>query len=401
LNTHRLNGIFATYRQEALTNMSTDVSSQTKAELVFKIAQKVYVEGKKQRQVARELGISSPSTVSRLLTHGWETGILTLGYNPAAGRNMERNKALETALGQSFQLQNAIVIHFPYPSEYTLEVDNRLHENLGRALANHLKIILRSGDHIGVGGGRANYETAKALHEQGPLPLRGIKVTSMIGRLSRLPHQDPTQSSHAIDADDVVFMMAASFQEAVRQPVSMNLALPSPDIVAQLKETSPGILLAEEKWDQEPDRFVPDIVLSGVGSLGPESDHTFRHLDAPAIVPVREPLEKLLDLIGPECCLVGDLVGRLFFVPPPPGVHIEGDVEDTVKDLIEEINDRLLCITPDQLRKVNKVIVAAGGPFKVDALFTLLSMPNAITHELCTDEQTAQKLLARKESSDV
>lgn len=380
--------------------MSTDMSLLEKAELVCKIAKQVYVEGKKQHEVAKELGISSPSTISRLLSHGWRTGIITLGYNPDAGREIERNQALEMALNRSFQLQNAIVIRFPYASEYNLESDNRLHQDLGRALANHLKIILRSGDHIGVGGGRANYETARALHEQGPLSLRDIKVTAMIGRLSHPPQQDPSQRSHAIDADDVALMMAASFQDAVPQLISMNLALPSPDIVAQLKAASPGLLLAEEKWDQEPDQFVPDIALAGVGSLDPRSGHAFRSLDALAIEPIGGLLGNLLDLIGPEYCPVGDIVSYLFFVPPPPGVSIGTDVEKEVNRLIDEINDRLLCITPEQLRRINKVIVAAGGLFKVNALFTLLTLPDPIIHELCTDEKTAQELLTRKEQTN-
>jgi DNA-binding transcriptional regulator LsrR (DeoR family) len=46
---------------------------------------------------------------------------------------------------------------------------------------------------------------------------------------------------------------------------------------------------------------------------------------------------------------------------------------------------------------VKKVVVAAGGWFKVNALFTLLSLPAPIIHELCTDDRTAQVLLTRRE----
>jgi len=378
--------------------MPANTPTLEKNELVYKIAKEVYVNGKKQHEVARELEISSPSTISRLLSYGWKTGVITLGYNPTAGRDIERNEALEMALKESFQLQNTIVIHFPYRSEYDLEDDNRLHRSLARALAHHLKIILRSGDHIGVGGGRANYETAKVLYQQGPLPLTNITATAMMGRLSYPPQQNTRQGNHALDADDVAFMLAAAFQQSVAQPISMNLALPSPDTVAELKSVSPGLLLSEDKWRDEPDRFVPDIALTGVGSLDPRGGHAFSDLEALAVDPIREPLGKLLELIKPdEYCPVGDIANRLFFVPPPPGVAIGADVEKEVKRLIDEINDKLLCITLEQLRMVKKVIVAAGGSFKVNALFTLLSQSSPIIHELCTDERTAQGLLMRRE----
>ncbi len=375
--------------------MSTNISSPQKAELVHKIAQKVYIEGKKQHAVAKELGISSPSTVSRLLSYGWETGILTLGYNPDAGRGIERDPDLEMALNSSFHLQNALVIRSPYTSEYDLEVDNRLHQSLGSALANHLKVILRSGDHIGVGGGRANYETAKALYEQRPLPLKDVTVTSLIGRLSSPPQWPSGRGPHTIDADDVSFMMAAAFQDAVSRPISMSLALPSSSIVAELKATGSGMLLAEEKWNELPDQFVPDIALVGVGSLDPRSGHAFRHLNDLAIDSIREPLEELVGLMKSGYCPVGDIASRLFFVAPPPGIVISKETKAKVNGLIDEINANLLCVTFNQLRKINKVIVTAGGLFKVNALFTLLSLPDPIIHELCTDETTARQLLER------
>jgi DNA-binding transcriptional regulator LsrR (DeoR family) len=319
--------------------------------------------------------------------------LITLGINPDAGLVLERNPELETSLRITFGLQNAIVIPFPQEIRYRAEHDYRLQAMLGRVLADHLKIITRSGDHIGVSGGRPNYEAAKALYQQGPLPLEKVRVTSLTGRLSFSHRQ---QEAQAFDADDVTFMLAAAFENGTPQPLSMNRVYQSPDLVVQLRQESPGALISERHWAEDPDQYRPDIALLGVSSLDGRGEHAFRQLDAIATAPIQDLAKSLLALVDElPYSPVGDFGGQLFFVSPPTGDPIPPEAEKEIRELIAEINARTLSVTWDQLRQINKVIIAAGGLLEVEALYTLLNDPGLI-HELCTDEMTAMMLVERK-----
>lgn len=376
-----------------------------KSELIYEIARSVYVEGRTQREVAEQRpDIGSASSVSRLLRRGWKTGIITLGYNPSAAAGTQRNEQLEERLRSAFGLQNAIVVNFPYSlPEYRMDDDHRLHRALGRAAADHLKLIVRSRDHIGVGGGRTLYETALALREQYPLPLTGMKVTSLVGRLS---HTSPewTHGYHPFDADDVAFMLASAFADSTLQPISSPLILPKPDIVKELKRYMPGALLSSDNWEKAPEMYRPGVALTGVGSLHPEGAHAFRILmksleesseEPLQIKPIAKALRELFALITPEYCPVGDVYNRLYWVPPPPGVAIDLDFEKTIRRKIDEIDARMLSVTLDMFRKIPKVIAVAGGPFKTDAIFALLTFEEPLVHELVTDRITAEILLER------
>jgi DNA-binding transcriptional regulator LsrR (DeoR family) len=81
--------------------------------------------------------------------------------------------------------------------------------------------------------------------------------------------------------------------------------------------------------------------------------------------------------------------------------------EPALKELeyyVSRINDRLLSITFDQLFLVPKVVVVAGGATKVEAIRSVLEWremgwKQPLVHDLCTDKETALRLLEAKRKS--
>jgi DNA-binding transcriptional regulator LsrR (DeoR family) len=68
---------------------------------------------------------------------------------------------------------------------------------------------------------------------------------------------------------------------------------------------------------------------------------------------------------------------------------------------VQAINERLLSISFDQLYLVPKVLVVAGGATKTDAIRSVLEWQamgwkQPIVHDLCTDRETATRLLESK-----
>ena len=79
--------------------------------------------------------------------------------------------------------------------------------------------------------------------------------------------------------------------------------------------------------------------------------------------------------------------------PPAKLAELEG--------YVDAINSRLLSITFEQLYHVPKVVVVAGGATKIDAIRTVLEWQamgwkQPIVHDLCTDRETAVRLLEAK-----
>ena len=101
-------------------------------------------------------------------------------------------------------------------------------------------------------------------------------------------------------------------------------------------------------------------------------------------------------------CIIGDLCNRLF-ITLAARKQLPASVLTELETLVLSINERLLSVTFEQLYLVPKVVVVAGGATKVDAIRSVLEWQamgweQPIVHDLCTDRETAMRLLESKRS---
>src|SRR5690242_13259933 len=102
-------------------------------------------------------------------------------------------------------------------------------------------------------------------------------------------------------------------------------------------------------------------------------------------------------------CAVGDLCNRLF-ITLDARKNLPSSVLHELEGYVQEINERLLSITFEQLYLVPKVVVVAGGATKVDAIRSVLEWQamgwkQPIVHDLCTDRETAVRLLESRRNA--
>ncbi len=383
---------------------------------MVEICRLYYIEEKTQTAIAKKRKISL-SKVSRLLKQARELGVVRFHIEEESSLPWQRLDDLEGELLAHFQLERAIVIDFPYKNDGLGLQDDRLHQALGSACADFLRGWLRSGDHIGVGGGRGPYYTAKYLRDTAEHPLQrrltDIKVTSLTGSMSTTPW---TSAIPVVDADENAVALASAFQEASHRRLNAPVAPPGDNLDAYWGESGSAQVLSLANWKRDKDEFVPNVGLVGVGALAGE--HRFcKKTKRPlyALDALNPELNTLLELIQPFVDRgyypVGDVCNRLFFVESQTKVpEMDEDVEKAIKDCVSNLNKRILSVNKEQLRMIRargRLIAVAGGQFKFDAISSLLTrrdgLPLAVNtlgkeisvNILCTDVTTAERLLRR------
>jgi DNA-binding transcriptional regulator LsrR (DeoR family) len=382
------------------------------------VCHRYYVKGDIQRRIAKDLDVNA-SWVSRALRQARELGIVRFSIEmepPAVVQ--ERVPGMERELVNRFQLVRAIVVDMPTESGNQPYSDDRLHEALGYACANFLRTWLRPGDHIGVGGGRGAYFTAKYLAETAADPeqksLVDMTITSLTGSMSTTPWESPAP---VVDADQAAALAANAFPGATHRLLNAPVAPPLSDRDAYLESGSAQVLL-EKLWERRPNTFVPNVGLVGIGTLAGEHRfcHQGDHLDALAVLEPK--LKELRKAIKPSekrgYYPVGDICNTLFFVEPALDEQaLDEDTKNQIKSLLKAINQMVISASFDQLgmiRKKGNLVAVAGGPVKFDAISSLVARKDAThrrTHHLdadvsvdvlCTDANTADRLLRRAAS---
>ena len=102
-------------------------------------------------------------------------------------------------------------------------------------------------------------------------------------------------------------------------------------------------------------------------------------------------------------CAIGDICNRLF-ITLEARKQLPGEVLKELEGYVVAINERLLSITFEQLYLVPKVVIVAGGATKIDAIHSSLEWQamgwkQPLVHDLCTDRETAVRLLAMKRNN--
>jgi DNA-binding transcriptional regulator LsrR (DeoR family) len=293
-----------------------------------------YVEGLTQVHIARFMNISRAKVI-RLLAAARDGGIVRIRIEGRASDQI----ALERKLVAAFGLADAIVV--PAPAD-----DAEIANVVGHAAGTYLGDQVRDGMSLGVGWGATLHMSLKALGSQ---PLQRLSVISLLGGMTH---------SRAVNPSAVARRIADAFGADCYQ-------LTAPVIVAD--EAVRAALWAEPGLREllERARRV-DLALVSVGDVSEEAT-LFRQ----GLLP-RSELASLLDAGA-----VGDVLCHF--------IDARGKVVD------HPVNRRVIAVDLDDLRRVPRIIVAAGGRRKVAAIRAALRATGASV--LITEDAAARGLL--------
>jgi DNA-binding transcriptional regulator LsrR (DeoR family) len=287
-----------------------------------------------QEQIARFMNISRAKVI-RLLASARDNGIVRIRIEDRASEQI----ALERQLVAAFGLADAIVV--PAPAD---EAD--ITTVVGHAAGTYLTDQIKDGISVGVGWGATLHMSLKALGGQ---PCQRLSVVSLLGGMTH---------SRAVNPSAVARRIADAFGADCYQ-------LTAPVMVAN--ESVRAALWSEPGLREllERARRV-DLALVSVGDVSEEAT-LFRQglLPRPALASLQ------------AAGAVGDVLCHF--------IDAEGKVVD------HPVNRRVVAVDLDDLRRVPRIVVAAGGRRKVAAIRAALKGTGAGV--LITDEGAARGLL--------
>lgn len=306
-----------------------------KQQISIEAARLYYKSDYSQQEIAHQLGISRP-TVSRLLQYAKEKGFVRIDI---VDPFYDLDK-ISDQLKKKYSLKDVRVVFSPKDDSEIIK------EYIGIAAAEYLSEILKDGDMIGVTWGTTMYEVAKNLKPQN---LKGIEVIQLKGGVSH--------SKVNTYAYETMRLFSEAFHTVPRY-------LPLPVIFDS----------ADVKKMVECDRNIKGIMELGenaniaVFTVGTVRDEALLFRLGYLNEDEKEKLKKEA---------VGDICSRFF--------DENGEICD------ENINNRTIGISLENLRQKEKTILVAGGTSKVKAIDAALKGRNA--NILITDKYTAKKLL--------
>ena len=306
--------------------------------LLYRIAQAYYVDGLTQKQIANRFGLSRPK-VSRLLQKGRENGIINITLLPPPNGLAD----LEHELERRFGLQEAVVVPVSDPTHHPTVV-----RELGPTAAECLSRCISGDEVIATAWGTSILAMTDAL------PYRswpGVTVVQLLGGLGPV---------------DTLEHSAELTQHLARKLGAKLRLLPAPGIVATREMAtalkSDAQIAAILKLAES-----ADVALVGLGAPTPHSI-----VLRTGTILSGEDLERLQELGA-----VGDIALRYM------------DRDGNPINL--EINERIIGLTLEQIRRIPRVIGIAGGTAKHEIIQAALH--GNILDVLVTDLATAETLL--------
>jgi DNA-binding transcriptional regulator LsrR (DeoR family) len=318
--------------------MGTTIPSDDELRLLVKVSRFYYEDGLNQDTIKDRLGLSR-SKVSRLMAQARETGIVQISVISPEQLYLDLEKQLE----ERFGLQEALVVE-AQPGD-PQDVVSRA---VGSGAAAFLTRALEPRSTVGFAWGSTLRYMAMALS---PQRFPDVQLVQIIGGLGQ-----PEAEVHATE-----------LCRSVSRSLGCRLTLlPVPGIVAD--QRTRRALLSDVHVQRAVEAFDHlDLAVVGVGA--PTMDSVTMR-DGSIIS--RAELDDLLARGA-----VGDIALRYF--------DREGRCVES------EINDRIIGITLEQLKRGPRVVAVSGGPQKVPAIRAALR--GGLIDVLVTDSVTAGRLL--------
>lgn len=307
--------------------------------LMAKVARMYYTQGLRQTEICQRLNIHQ-STVSRVLKRAEREGIVRIAVSLPPGTHTE----IEDALQSRYGLDEVVVVD-------CLEDEEQIAHDLGAAAAFFLENTLKPSDVVGISSwSAALLAMVNAMH-----PSQRFKDTRVVQILGGVGN--PNAEVHAAQ-------LTRRLAELLGGGATM---LSAPGVVGSRNARD---ILMKDRFVREALDLFPKITLAlvGIGATEPS-----RGLASSGNVFSPQEI-KVLTAKG----AVGDICLRFF---DPAG-----------REVITELNDRVISMELSQLRSVRRVVGVAGGRRKTNAIRGALA--GKLVNVLITDLNTAERLMA-------
>ena len=308
---------------------ANDVSEDLKT----RVAWLYYMEGLTQDEVAGKVGINR-SRVLRILSAARLDGTVQIRVTTKLSHCVE----LERALEQRWGLTEAIVI--PDPRDDTL-----IRSIIGAELGAYISRALAPNMTVGLGWGKTLSAAVPAIVPRGP---DGIRVVSLLGGLTRVSDQNPSEFAWRVAArmGAECYMMAGPVyapDAATRDALAGHAGIS--DIFTRAKSLDMAVLSVGD--------LTPHSVFRDYGLL------TTAELDS-------------LESAG----AIGDVLCHF--------VDAEGNIVD------HPVNRRVLAVNPMDLRGARNLVLASGGWMKLAVIRAAMKLLHPKV--LIVDELVAERL---------
>ena len=311
--------------------------------LMTKVARLYYVDRLRQTEIAEQLDISQ-ATTSRLLKRAQDEQIVRISLNAPVGIHADLERRLEATYG----LKEAIVVE-------SLANDKQIMRDLGSAAAFYLNTTLKANEVIGISSWSASLLSTVDAMMPVTRPI-GAQVVQILGGVGT-----PTAESNAVH---IVSRLAMLVQ-------GQSILLPVPAVVGGLDTRQ--LYLQDPFVCETIERFASvTLALIGIGSLEPSD-----LLASSGNIFLPQELQALRDQGA-----VGDVCLRYFDADGAP--------------VQTPLNDRVIGMELEQLRKVKRSVGIAGGERKQAAIRGALR--GGYINVLITDLHTAQALVPLSEA---
>lgn len=297
------------------------------------------MQGMRQTEICERLNIHQ-STVSRVLKRAEREGIVRISVSLPAGTHTE----LEDELQSRFELDEAIVVD-------CLDDEAMVAHDLGAAAAFYLENTLKPADVIGISSwSAALLQMVNALH-----PFSRARNNSVIQILGGVG--SPNAEVHATHVTRKLADLVGG----------ESVLLPAPGVLGSRNARE---VLLKDRFVREAMDLFPKVTLAlvGIGATEPS-----RGLASSGNIFSPEEIQLLVSKGA-----VGDICLRFF---DASGNHV-----------VTELNNRVISMEFDQLRKVSRVVGVAGGNRKWQAIRGALS--GKLINVLITDLHCAEHLLS-------
>jgi len=314
--------------------------------LITRVARLYYESGLKQPEIAARLRLSQPK-VSRLLKQALDEGIVRITVRVPTGTHPD----LEERLQARFGLEDAAVV------DVTFDDDDQVARELGAAAAFYVESTVRSGDVIGISSWSATLlAMVDALHPV--TTVRDTRVVQILGGVG-----DPAAAGHATH---LIRRLAQLLH-------GQGEFLPAPGVVGSAEARrvlldDPFVRSAMALFDRV------SMALVGIGTVQPSG-----LLARSGNVFSPEELASVRALGG-----VGDISLRF--------------VSATGEPIATPLDERVIGIELEQLKRVPRSVGVAGGRRKVAAIRAALV--GGWLNCLITDRHTAERLLGDRPADE-
>ena len=277
--------------------------------------------------------------VSRILQQAHQDGIVTININ----ENNQIFPEIEEKLEKRFHLQHAIVVE---PVEYT---NDAIMLSIGISAADRLVTLLNNGDILGIAWGSTVNEVVKALPSRVDTKIKVVQITGGLD-----------QMAIDVNAMDIVRRVAAVYD-------AENYVLHAPAFVTS--KTARKVLLSNTGIQKTVGMFDKvNLALSGIGAFSNSSKSNL-------LMSSNLSKQDIAQLCASKA--VGDIYGHFF--------DIDGKICDT------ELEERMMGMSIDQLKRVHYSMGVAGGKHKSRAI--LGALRGKLLNILITDRMTAREIL--------